>query len=369
MKTDCKTVHSPFLSLGLSLLLCCVAPRANAAFIRHALTSSDSVATAQTQGACETYTNGDGRHWCNFGLFPKNTEREFRADILLRADETEARSTQNVAARKVTKDQVEKLFSDRSFRSYSTLARIEGQNDYFTLSYVPLHLIGAYEVTNPSLPEINLSGVQEEVFRLGSGITLPTLWPDFYQFSVGTSVYRFQRKFYYLEANSLELLVRPFDELLDTEVEAGWDASVGVAAQSQIKWLPSVGLRVDDLFRPEENADNERLLAIKPYFRRRSSIGFSYALENEFGRYHLGLSLPFTGTYSHFRNLDSVLSFIYGIGNLQAFVSYSGYMSSFGFHFKASYYQVGIQYTDEKQDNALELARQKNVYLFGTIFI
>ena len=44
-------------------------------------------------------------------------------------------------------------------------------------------------------------------------------------------------------------------------------------------------------------------------------------------------------------------------------------MRSFGFLFTSQVYRVGVQYTDEKQDDSFEIQRTKQTYIYATIFI
>ena len=336
---------------------------ANGAVLRHTLEANDSPFDVETQHACLTYVNQPSPHWCNPALFPFTKEAAIKGDIALNADRDAYDTTDRFLNEPIDKEFVEELFREKDFQSFSGATRLEAVSSYLSFSYIPVYVVGAYQLSNPNLPEVAAAGSRESQVRMTSGRTIATLGP--YQVHAGASIAAFDRMVYYVQANALELVVKDIDDLLEVDRQRGANLDAGLALTAAEGPLPNVSLVGENLFLSQEDERGERrLLDLEPLYRRRLRLGVGKTWMHDTGSYFLGLHLPFWDAAQSFDRYGASVAFIYGIGRLRAFTSFSPLMIAFGFLFMGEHYHVGIQYTDDKQDNSLDLRRHRNTYLF-----
>jgi hypothetical protein len=338
---------------------------AHADVVKHVLLERSTPESAQMQSACATLINQTS-HFCNAGLFGPTEREGFNLDLLFKAEKKAYEVADNLLFKSLDQKYLESLFKDHDFLLYSGTARIEVLYKYFSLSYTPIHAIAALKVANPSLPELAFTGVKQSVYRLTSGYAYKDVGP-LKEFGVGASVFHYSRTIVHADTNILEIAVEPLEKIVKKKDEHGFDADVGAALKPHNAYLPDVGILVENV--ASEQPTNTERLDIVPYLRRKSSIGLGYTLEHETGKYHLGLNLPFWGLYERFDRLSTSVALAYTVAYLQAFTSFSPYANSFGFLFSSLFYKVGIQYSNEKQHNVVQLKRKNNVNLFVSIFI
>lgn len=336
-----------------------------AAVVRNTLFPSDHIFSVQMQHACGVYTLQPSPHWCNPALFSLAEDSPIKGEMAVNADQNAYEMTDKLVNQPVDKPFIESLFKENNFQSFSGLGRLEALSSVLSFSYTPAFVVGAYKLSNPNLPEVSASAVKESNFRFTSGLKLTNVWG--WSLNVGGNFEYYDRQFYYIDASALELIGRSIEDLLDEEHKLGVDGDVGFVLidDSAVPFAPSFALVGENLFDAQLSpVGKDRPLSIEPIFRRRMRIHTGYTFTQKSGSYSVNLQLPFWDYFADLDRLGSSFGLVYGIGRLRVFTSFSALMSSFGFNFMGSYYHVGIQYTNEKQDNSLELKRRKNVNLF-----
>ena len=338
---------------------------ATAAVVRHTLLPTDSVFSVQTQHSCGTYLLQPSPHWCNPALFSFANDAPIKAELALNADQDAYDTTNRFLNEPIDKEFVDHLFKEKDFQSFSGLTRLEAMSEYLSFSYIPAYLVGVYQLTNPNLPEISAAGVRESQVRFSSGMQL-ALFDRWSVYGGGTATF-YDRKLYYLHANVLQTVVQDIETLIEQDRKRGINADFGLFVKNDTGSLPSFSLVGENIFSPQSYpVGSSRALALEPNFARRIRITSGYTYNHVSGSYHLSAQMPFWDFGAEFDRLGASTAFIYGIGRLRTFLSFSPLLRSFGFAFMSQHYLVGIQYTNDKQDNSLELRRRKNVYLFAS---
>jgi len=82
-----------------------------------------------------------------------------------------------------------------------------------------------------------------------------------------------------------------------------------------------------------------------------------------YGNVWVGLAGKYNGLSRSVEMATSNAMAVYRLGLLDTYVSFAPAIFSFGFMFDSNLYRVGIQYTDEKQDNRISIPRKKNSYV------
>ncbi len=338
---------------------------APAVVVRHILLPHDSAFSVQTQHACSTYLHQPSPHWCNPALFSFANQAPIKADLALNANNDAYETTNRFLNQPIDKDFIDHLFKEKDFQSFSGLARLEAMSSYLSFSYIPAYLVGVYQLSNPNLPEVSAAGVRESQVRVTSGILLGSLGN--WQVYGGGTATLFDRKMYTIHANVLALVVQKVETLVHKNREGGLNADLGLLFKDNLDRLPAISVSAENIFATQHDRIGEdALLDLEPNFRRRLRIGSGYTFSHVTGTYHLGLHLPFWGLGSSFDRYGASVALVHGIGRLRNFVSFSPFMTAFGFVFMSPHYHIGIQYTNDKQDNSLELRRKNNVYLFAS---
>lgn len=370
MKTNWFAAFHPkslrvFVYLAVSIVVIFVPRSTEAAIVRHTLTPTDSVFSVQSQQTCSTYLLQPNPHWCNPALFSFSKKSAIKADIAINADQDAYDTTNRLINQPITKEFLELLFKTKDFQSFSALIRLEALSPLLSFSFTPAYLVGAYRLSNPNLPELSVAAARESQIRVTSG-TLVQDWKD-WKLHAGASLYFYDRKTYYVNANALELVVKDINTLVEAKQQKGVNSDVGIFLENMENSLPNFSIVGENIISPQlQSLHTNRNLDLEPLFRRRVRVGVGQTMTHDTGSYYLGLQTPFLDFFREFDRYETSVGLTYGIGRLRGFTSLSPLMYSFGFSFMSDYYDVGIQYTSNKQDNSLELRRSKNVYLFAS---
>jgi hypothetical protein len=110
----------------------------------------------------------------------------------------------------------------------------------------------------------------------------------------------------------------------------------------------------------------DRIIDVESVMTQQSRAMVLWTLDHYVGQSFVGAQLPFQGIFSSLNELDASASFMFKVSRLGAFVGMSAMMQSFGFVFDSDNYKIGIQYTDEKQENEINLKRIKQTYVSGS---
>jgi hypothetical protein len=323
----------------------------------------------QLQGACQIIATGVDAHWCNPANLAENdlTMAQFEAGV--RADEEGAALAGSILSQRPKKSDVEKLFKRRNFAAVSAYGRLETIFNRYSISYTPSHIIAAYRVNNPALPEIFLVGFQESVLRVESG------WRVFetseesgrYTLDLGASLYSFNREYVVVEDQLINLAINRDSKIGDIQSTRGADADVGAVLKTQTSWLPDLGLKILRIGRRDDPRQAGKKLSISRYTTTQSqlSLGKTKALKR--GALGLEVSTVQNGYFKKFDIFRTGAGIQYRLGGLTVYCSGSPLMESFGFSFDGPVYVVGIQYTNEKQSNDIQLDRQRMTYVYAKI--
>jgi hypothetical protein len=339
-----------------------------AAVIRHLLGSTDSSIDFMSLHSCGAYLYQPSPHWCQPALLDLSKEGPLKADAGLSADKDAFDFVDQLLNQPVTKEFLESLFRNNSFQSFSGFGRIEALGQNYSVSFLPVYVAGGYRLSNPTLPELNATGVKSTELRVTAGHEL--LVSHGYRVLGGISPFYFDSKYFDINVLALDLAVKKAEDLVQEDHVSGVDLDAGLAIVPETlkseTLQPALSFEVSNACHSsqfkEEDASGE--LSLRPMTQRRYHATTGGQYRNSWGHYYLGVSALTWG--EQIDPYGQSLSLIYGIGRLRSLVSYSQLLTSFGFLFMAENHQIGIQYTSEKQINAIEIRRHKNVNLFAS---
>ncbi len=364
-------MHSlPQLIVGLVISLLMISG-AFGADVRHLINDQDSIDGIQSQRICQNFSVTDGRGVCLGTAATPSIGGSLQADGSFKANERGYQIVSDFLDRRIDRDGLDKIFRDDSFQSASAILRIRANYGIHTLDFVPHHVMGAAKLTNPSLPEINIAAIRQSVYRytLSDYSELPL--PKTKIFYFGSLAYS-QRQQLFTSLDLLTAAVTPLIDELKIENKNLLTGDVGSTAQFELTKNHAIdfGVAAYNLGIHYPCAACElRAVDIERNQLLYTAIRGGYHMDLSFGRFFFGVVLPFGGYLSEYRELETAAGMLYEIGTLRSYFSFSPAMRSFGFAFKSDLFLLGIQYTDEKQDNSLQLKRERHTYVHGSYFL
>ncbi len=359
------------LNLFLSAIIFAIVTTVSAGELRHVHGDRETFSKFQLQQSCQIIALGVDGHWCNPANLSKNSERMAQVEVGVRADEEGLAIVQKTAARRPTKLDIEKLFSKKNFSAVSGYGRIETIVGEFSVSYTPAHVIAAYRINNPALPEIALTSMEQSIVRVDAGTRLgqAEAFGKTFLFDIGGSLYWFDRSILNVEDQLINISINQSSKIGLQMDYSGLDTDAGLVIRNDHDWLPDIALRMDRLSHPASTSDSAGKIDLNDFLSRRSYASFGKIFSLNLGSLGIESNVAFQDLYGELKLYQTSLGTQYFLGGLRAFVSASPVMESFGFAFQGPFYLAGIQYTDEKQPNELQLKRQRMTYVYAKIQI
>jgi hypothetical protein len=337
--------------------------------LRHTIREGDSAESIQTQRVCYSHTKADGLQYCLPSRHFVGSPGRLGADALIKANEDAVEISSRILNRDLDAPFLEKLFREDNFQTISGAARIDAVYDATSLTYTPLHGIGAFKISNPSLPEIFAAAMKQSVVRLTHNFLFAEWAGDDYGiFFLSPSLYWYDRTYAFLETDLVAVAVQKPSDLVDQRNSKRLDGDISFSFLSKNPFLPSLGLSVFNVASdPACESCGRRFFDLEASFERSFLVSSSLRIPHPFGTSNIGLALPIRGASPKIDKDGAAIAWRYWLSRLGAFVSYGSMSHTFGFLFGPENYQIGIQYTDEKQDTSIQRERKKHTYVFTSL--
>jgi hypothetical protein len=352
---------------GLFIAAFAIARYADGAPVRHLQGDRSDEYQSQTLGACSLHPSAMTFH-CNPARYGENDFIGIRGHLALRAQQNAIETTNDLLFETLTKESITKLFDQQDFQTFSLNTRVEALYPTVGVSFVPINALAGIKIINPSLPELQATAIQQSVWRLHTAKRwddLPSVGVD--SISLGVSPYYFERRTVEVQTTVLDLVVKDVEEYVKERRSFGVSADLGLNVAFKSSYLPELALRMDAVTEGVDAEDSRMPVSLARYVQAMSSVELGKTHRTDWGDVYAAGRLPFIGRYGRPLWLDSSVSLSYRVPNLEVLAGYSPYVRSFGFIFSARVYNLGLQYTNEKQDNFLKFRRMEHVYLFATI--
>ena len=346
------------------ILLVFLTTSVNGARVEHFIMADDSSLSTGSQRACYDFLTLRNLAFCAPTPHTNRDEPQMRLGVLLKSSPGPIKVATQVLNEDYNESFVDTLFKDRSFQSFSGAAYIRASYRNFGLKYTPSHAIGAYKLTNPALPEINLAVMQQNIIGISHNYLLRPhkSLTAFYSIEVE----QLTRRVHELNADALSASVIGIKEQMKKEKvrKPNGHGSLAILNQNSV-WTPTLAIRVQNIGEETtcETCD-EKFISIEEHWLMKSSGKLLVSRQTSFGAVFVGVNLPFYGFFSELKERNIAVSGAYSIPGLVVAVSYSPLMVSSSFNFRVNYFELGVQYTEEKQDNQFEIERRKHSYVF-----
>jgi len=346
--------------------LCFVSSAIYAAELLHAIKASDTVDSRQTGSMCGILEMRPSRLICAGSRHLDEPQGKLGLEALAKINDKSLNISQKLLSNGIDKAFMDSLFSENNFQSASGLISLNAHFGKTKVSYTPFHVIGAFKLINPSLPEIHASAAIESVFKISQLF----YWDDLFithSLLVNAEPYYYNREFKSIDVDILEAstLKKPKDIIKSTDTK-GADLDLGMTFVSKKSWIPSVSVNFENLAQDKVECPkcDLALMDLSNYFETSAEVSASISVLHPYGASVIGGFLPFRGIFKRAEQLLAGGSYAYVIRLLKIYGYATPMSRGFGFKFSSDLYNLSIQYTDEKQENLLQIDREQHVYLF-----
>ncbi len=340
--------------------------------LRNAVQQQDSADSLQTQRVCYAVKGTSQRVICLPLPYAMDRSAGMSFNFALKINDKALNILKRAYEKDIDESYVTKLFKEDNFQEASGSAAVRVIYRNTAISYTPTHFAGGFKLFNPSLPVVHVAGINESAFTLGHYFVME---PSFLQ-NEGEILFAPYVSFanqirFFGDFDLLTATARPPKELIQKEKKKVWDGGASLFYYSKKWFIPTIGVRGENLTSADECDEKckERYIDIDEPYRRRTSGVVGFSLPLNFGNAFVGTNLAFSGAFQEFRDDLTSAAIIYQLSKLNTYVSLSSHMRSFGFLFTGPAYKVGVQYTNEKQEDSLSIERTKKTYVYATIFI
>jgi hypothetical protein len=320
----------------------------------------------QTGRACYALYGTTTRIVCLPGDFLiKDGDAKF--SLLSKVDEESYKIYQRFNTRNLDQEFLDRLFKVNNFQLVSASAKAQVVYGMTEVTLTPMNMAGAFKLINPSLPEVHMVAMTQQVARITKNFYFKQAISatDFY---VAPSLYYAKRRLISSDFDILDTLAKKPSSLIEKRDERHFDVDLGFGAFVRREWWPSLTLRTENLLSDAKCRDcSLHFLELTDGRLQSSRATLSSYVAHPIGKSVLTASVPFSGVFSALSRDGATISYLYQLSTLGSFFAISPYSRSFGFQFSGELGKIGIQYSNEKQDNSIEIERQKRTNVFATL--
>lgn len=357
---NCAVKRAQAVTLASAL----VASSALADQVRHLFDSDTALFSLETNGACGALTIHRDTIRCNPALIRISSANSGVAELTSFTDEPAFRALLRLTSQQITPDEVESLFRQNSFNYYSGFARLATATRFFSLEYVPVSLYGAYRLSNPSLPLVQVAGLKKSTFAASSALDLNDVLPNSpVHLALGAKVFYDDKLKVTIDSDAASGLAADRNDLIKRAQSADIDSNIGLFFKFKSLAAPHLGVVCDNCLSGRGPTTQKDQLQIDGPELMITSVHIAQEFDPGVGTIWLSAAGFFTGVFEDLETTRASASFGYKVGQVILSGSYSPARFGWGFLMQRGYYHIGLQYAFEKQPPLFQLERQQKLYL------
>jgi hypothetical protein len=147
--------------------------------------------------------------------YQPNEKGAISLDLHVKANEQAYTVVNRILANDIDRDYLARLFDEDNFQDASGSMLIKAVYGRTRIEYQPAHVMGAFKLLNPALPELHLSAVNQSVVRLSHYLLWTPKQPKgFGTFVFGPSLTRYKRQFAFISADALSAIGQDPKEII-----------------------------------------------------------------------------------------------------------------------------------------------------------
>lgn len=357
----------PYLKL-VWLLSCLFSSKSAAVELRHQINERDNQLSLMTARACRGFEVSTSRILCLPESNVFNPAGSLQSSILLKMDQDALETLQKAYAEDFDEAFIDQLFKEDNFLDVSGLFRISVLWANLDFSFTPIQFQGAYKLSNPALPELDLAILRQSLLSLTSKFLWVLPGRKTGEFFMSLGVHSYDREFVNIQTDILTNSANSVSNQTKNEVNRGIYGSANFAFFSRRAWIPSLSLGFERIGnRVACQACGEQLIDLRGNLQPEVSLTASSYVNLPFGKMIYGGRLPYRLGADNDQEGQEASGFLgYHLSHFLVTGQLSPYSWGFGFLFRPSHYEFGLSYTSEKQDNQFKTARTRQSYVYTT---
>ncbi len=354
-----------FVTFLVSQIAILIPPQAaHADQVRHLFDTQTSPLSLQTEGACGVLSFHSQAWRCNPALLHSLKKTSATMELTALADEPTFRTLWKFVKEPLTATDVQQLFANQSFASFSGYGRIQTASPWLALEYTPLSLSGAYRITNPSLPFIQAAGVQKSVV----GVTASLASSDFFSahpvsVSVGTQLRYVDGVQAQVEIDAITASATGNKNVVVKKDLQKFNADIGISLEASTPYIPRIGLVLQNALSNTASPSIDATLQADETEAQKSVAHAAYIFTPEVGSLWVSGALFWDGTFARYRWEKAAASLGYNIGTFTVSTAFSAARLGWGFHVQRGYYHIAMQYAQEKQPAYFQYEYLQKLYI------
>jgi hypothetical protein len=332
--------------------------------VRHLFDSDTSLFSLETNGACGALTIHRDVVRCNPALIRSASVNSGVAELTSFTDEPAFRALLRLTSQQFTAGEIESLFRKNSFNYYSGFARLGTATRFFTLEYIPVALYGAYRLSNPSLPLIQVTGLRKSTFAAATALDLNDLIPNSpVHLALGAKGFYDDKLSVRIDSDAASGLAADRKDLVKRSEAQTIDANFGLFFMLKSMALPQLGVVCDNCLSGGNKSSEKDRLQVDGPEQKVTSAHLSQEFSPGVGRLWISAAGFWKGVFEELDTTRAAVSLGYKVGQVVVASSYSPARFGWGFLMQRGYYHIGLQYAFEKQPPIFQLERQQKLYL------
>jgi hypothetical protein len=337
--------------------------------VSHVLKPYTQFETTALSNACLNLKNSKEVIGCNPALFSTlDNYQAFNVFIHGKSDNTGVRNAKKYLFEDISKEDLEKLFTQDNFNSFTMNSGFIFYTKYFVLKYTPYYLVADVLVNNPSFPIISLLLIDRSFLALSSSITLlgEQNSTDYF-LSLGVEASYYSEKYLNNVFSAADLTGSNLDEKLKFSKENRGLATLGLYSDWQKFWfIPSISAVIRNIGETREVDQNKinsvSRIEISRIIEESSELGLGYNFNTYLGNFYLGSVLPFKGIYSETDFVYASLGIRHTLGMFSTYLSFSQHFDSISFKSSSKNTSLALVFAREQEIFEFNKTKEKAVY-------
>ncbi len=365
-----RFVNSNLIFLVVGFHLFYAAFRVEAAQVRHLFDYTTSQLSLETAGACGTLRIHSDAVRCNPALQRQNLENKGTIEITTLADEPTFDSLWKFASEPLSASDLKTLFEKYNFATYSGYVRLAMSSKWLTFEFIPASLSGAYHLSNPSLPLLQVSGIRKSAFAATFSLGVKDFYESFpIGIDFGIRLKSEKSTWANAEIDALVAASKIEKNAILTTKKNELDADFGLNLDFSSYFLPKIGLvcvnclKSNDGLKDDSDFEHADDLQVSSGEYRSIKGHMSVEVSPGIGAFFVSSVFSWGEDFKAFLADSSGGALGYRIGDFFISTQYTPARTGWGFMARRGFYQIGMEYAREKQPPIFQIERQEKLYM------
>jgi hypothetical protein len=342
--------------LRCAILISLVSSNLFAAEVRHLPTDQDDDISLMTQGNCLTRSHLFQSSGCRVAGTDAANNYGLYTDLLLKSREDAFETSVRLLNQKLSRSTIERLFARDDFLSFGALVRLGAGFGNTRLEYIPIHILAASRITNPSLPELQYSIANSQVWRLSHLETIEYTSLGLQRINLAADASYHETNIRRFSGNLIDLAAADIEDFSSNAELADGGLNLVARFEAASSYIPDLGIKLSQIGSNQKVKDSKHL-EFEDLRGANSRIEIGKNTYRWPLHIHAAVAQPFKGYFTEYSGLDMIGSLSLRLEEVELIASFGAWARSFGFIFSGSSFRAGVQYRNEKQSNEIKLRR------------